>query len=1024
MLFVGGPSCFYGYYSQFILFASRSYEQICENANFTQRYIWRTIKKAIPLQKEPTMYRLLMRLCLTLLLLLSTLSPSLAQQSSDTGLLLNELCAANIDMHLDPSYNYGAWVELYNPTSQVVTLNKLQLRHTDSKGVAQQHKLGYAHGNVPAMGFAVLWFDHNSTDGFFGPNAGTQIPFKLDAEGGIVELLDAEGGTLDKVEYPAAIARSSYFRSSDAAPAWEWTATPTPGSTNNLCPIAHGRAEAPVPSTEGGVFANSFSLSIDVPEGAALYYTTDGSTPVPGVSPRSQDGWFRADTTTLLRLVLAREGMLNSPVVTRSFIKAEQDYYLPILSVSTRPAHLYDDSIGIYVRGKNGRTANNSGTKANINMDWERPVNVEYFVKDGEGRYAQYVNQEAAMAIFGGWTRFNTGFTDGWVYKPSFKLKSGKVFEGENSFAYSLFDSKPFVKIKNFLVRNGGQDKFYRMKDALCQELIRTSGIYVDCQAYQPSHVFLNGRYLGMLNLREESNKQFAFSNYGIDTDAMDQWEGEGVMKAGDRAKLDEWYSLSVRLAANPADTAVWRQICELVDIDEFCNYMAAEIYMGNQDWLRGGLKNIKGFRARDDGGRFHIVIHDLDGCFGDTDMLQQLLKKGTGSMPKRFCNMLKYEPFRKQFIDAFCLMNGSVFDPLRCKPLLTAMAERVAGALLLEGMDAMEKAEDIYSRIADEEVRRPALKQSLVQAFALDGEYDVRLGSSIPGARLLLNGQEVPGGRFDGYLFSPVTLTSLAPDGYSFAGWQVDGEVVCTDPVFCLSEEQVAGSYEVTACYTADDAGTCPPIRINEVSAANDIYVNDLGKKTDWVELYNTTDNDLDLSGIYISDNIGKKQKYQIPADGADVTIPAHGYRIVWCDGKASAAQLHAPFKLENADSAFVCITAEDGSWTDSLCYMAQPRWRTYGRYPDGGSSVALFDRPTIGNANSIGTGTALRNQASVQDGTGIRGTSSGRQVADIAYYNLKGQRIADIEREHIVIQRIRYSDGSITSRKVVVVR
>ena len=263
-------------------------------------------------------------------------------------------------------------------------------------------------------------------------------------------------------------------------------------------------------------------------------------------------------------------------------------------------------------------------------------------------------------------------------------------------------------------MRNGGQDQKARIWDAAIQELLRSSGVYLDCQAWQPAHVFLNGKYLGMMNLREESNKQFAFSNYGIDKDEMDQWEGDIVIKEGDKEKLNEWYNLSKNLANNPADTSIWNAICRLVDIDEYCNYMAAEIYMGNLDWLRGGFKNLKGFRAKDVNGKFHIVLHDVDGGFGDTDMILQVLNNGTGSLPVRFKNMLQYEPFKKQFVDAYCIMDGSVFAPERCEPIITAMKNTINQALKLEGLSSDEKANLLIERIGDYEVRRPDLKKNL----------------------------------------------------------------------------------------------------------------------------------------------------------------------------------------------------------------------------------------------------------------------------------------------------------------------
>ena len=48
-------------------------------------------------------------------------------QSTASKLVVNEIMASNIDMMLDPSYNYGGWIELYNPTSSAISLNGLYI---------------------------------------------------------------------------------------------------------------------------------------------------------------------------------------------------------------------------------------------------------------------------------------------------------------------------------------------------------------------------------------------------------------------------------------------------------------------------------------------------------------------------------------------------------------------------------------------------------------------------------------------------------------------------------------------------------------------------------------------------------------------------------------------------------------------------------------------------------------------------------------------------------------------------------
>ena len=504
--------------------------------------------------------------------------------------VINEIQVANVDMFLDPSFNYGSWVELYNTSDTEISLEGMKLRHTDSEGVVCEQRLTENHGILKPREFCLLWFDHNSQDGFYGSEANQQIPFKMDAEGGIVELLNNKNKPLDAISYPHVTTRCSYARTEDGGTTWSLTSQPSPKATNAGSSFTEIRLTAPQTDHKGGVFSEPFTLQVNIPSGTALHYTTDGATPAPGKSLISETGTFHITETCIMRFMLTQNGYLNSPVTTRSFIRNNHDYYLPIVSVTTHPDNLFSDSIGLYVKGVNGRTGNNKGTPMNQNMDWERPVNVEYLVPDKKtGTWQEALNQGALFQIFGGWTRFNDG-DENFEYKPSFKLKADKMVEDLNFYPYPVFNAKPYIKNKTLLVRNGGQDQHGRIWDAVIQELLQSSGINLDCQATQPAHIFLDGLSLGMFNLREASNRNYAYSNYGIGNDEVDQWENEFTVMAGTNAIYTTWQGLCKKLTGDETDPEVWQSICNIVEIDEYCNYMAAEIYMGNLDWLRGGL--------------------------------------------------------------------------------------------------------------------------------------------------------------------------------------------------------------------------------------------------------------------------------------------------------------------------------------------------------------------------------------------------------------------------------------------------
>ena len=229
-----------------------------------------------------------------------------------------------------------------------------------------------------------------------------------------------------------------------------------------------------------------------------------------------------------------------------------------------------------------------------------------------------------------------------------------------------------------------------------------------------------------------------------------------------------------------------------------------------------------------------------------------------------------------------------------------------------------------------------------------------VTLSADAEGASLFVNGLEVPYADFNGHLFAPVTLEAKAPAGYKFTGWKNGDEIVSTE-----AEMELPGDATVSlvACFEAlsEDqlmAQGITPVRINEVSAANNIYANEYWKRNDWVELYNTTNKSIDVAGMYLSDNANKPKKYQIAYDGAFTIIPAHGYLIVWCDKLDPTSQLHASFKLA-AEGGDVLLTAADESWCDHFVYTEHKGDETVGRYPDGASDVYVMNIPTIAKSN-----------------------------------------------------------------------
>ena len=140
----------------------------------------------------------------------------------------------------------------------------------------------------------------------------------------------------------------------------------------------------------------------------------------------------------------------------------------------------------------------------------------------------------------------------------------------------------------------------------------------------------------------------------------------------------------------------------------------------------------------------------------------------------------------------------------------------------------------------------------------------------------------------------------------------------------------------------------------INEIMAGNVSAVADQnGEYDDWVELYNGNNFSLNLNGYYLSDNENELTKWTFP----NVTIPANGYLIVWCDTAGnSQTGLHTTYRL-SADQEEVYLTDPTNTVIDAVHYVNMPSDKGFARVPNG-TGVMQYQTHTYDATNQNGTG------------------------------------------------------------------
>ena len=374
-----------------------------------------------------------------------------ADSTPEPALVINEIMPANIDMFLDPSMNYGSWIELYNPTAQDIDIKGWYLSNdsTDRK----QCPLGDRTRIVKKGSFLTLWFGH--VDDY----CLDQIEFDLKYDAGVVLLSDKDGNPVCKVEYDVIPARISYARTTDGGNEWAMTGYPTPDSTNTTSKFASEQLPAPVVDVDSKLFTDQFYFKVTIPDGATLYYTKDGSTPtIDNPNVKTSSGHHTVSDTKVYRFRLYKDGMLPSPVTTRSYIRTSNNYGVPVVSIVTDNDGLYlnkektNKAYALWEKGPYGKAGNGQSDLCNWNRDWDRPVNIEVIDVDGK----MVINQEAEITPSGRYSR---------AYNPRpFKVKAKKRYGYDNYFAFTPFPDKPYNKYQSFKMRGGGNNNKARLK--------------------------------------------------------------------------------------------------------------------------------------------------------------------------------------------------------------------------------------------------------------------------------------------------------------------------------------------------------------------------------------------------------------------------------------------------------------------------------------------------------------------------------------------------------------------------------
>lgn len=896
---------------------------------------------------------------------------------------ITEIMTNNVSTILSEKYNYDGYVEFFNDGNSV-DLKGWTVTNIKEGNVNWSVKLDSTH--VLPKGYSLLFFGKTETGSQaaskFQSNFAGRVGNKLSTDEGSI-FFEKDGKKIE-LTYPNQYPHISYCQ--------DGFMTPTPGKENdNLVTAISNRVAAPTfKSGTPGLYEGGLNVELQcATEGAKIYYTLNGDVPTKE-NGKAYNGAIAIDKTTSVRARAYKDGMLFSEILTGSYILPDKYHNackgtgdkLPVVSISANYKDIYDDMIGIYVVGKNG-IENSCTPVANYNQDWMRSANFEYML---DGKVVD--NQEVEIGVYGGCTRIHVG--------KSLKIKANKR-SGKNKMNYtSFFTNRSYKKYKSLALRNGGNGYSYvqpRWRDMFIQSL--ADGMNIDKQAAQPVSFYFNGEYYGMMILTERTDEDFVYHNYGLDEEEIDMLVGNGsyVCEVGTREAYD---NMITYVSKKYSDDDFYDVLNTHMDIDEFVDYQIIQQYVGNTDWV---TNNIKLWRKHD-GGRFRWILYDTD--FGlsprstalDTNMLDFTTKtiKTQSSKPLILMqSCMKNEDFRWKFLDQYLDRLENQFTDEKIDTKLDSiwnmteyeMCATVKHSDLLDCPGNFDKYHDeIETMRSFAKERKKYVISQLKKEFGLgDDVVSVKIravfpNNETPDFKFLLNKREFSGVKYNTSRYSNerVKVEPIIPYGYKILRWEVNNEMVTNEKGNKYLENYlstVANSEElkVTIYFEHDPSCTLPDnLFLNEICASNQSVLDENGETSDWIEIYNGGDKDVDIAGMTVV-NETKGVTCTIPSDKA-VMVPAFGYRLLWADKNPELGPLHLNFKLSVAVPETITLRKnyldKDVELSRIMSTPHNPD-ESYGRESDGSTSMKLFAKCSDDEGKEIVTSTPLSANGSV---------------------------------------------------------
>ena len=494
--------------------------------------------------------------------------------------IINEFSAANLDGLTDNYGEHEDWVELYNAGTSTVNLGGHYLSDNPNK----PDKWAFPAGITIEPGEHLLIFCSDRDEYSMGfIHAG----FKLtQTKHEYIVFSDPQQNVLDLVQITQANQLNhSTGRSSDAAPDWGVFSNPTPGAPNSGAKA--GYAPSPTASHPAGFYSAPLSVSLEVPVGSIVRYTTDGSEPT-ATSNIYAAPISISQTTVLKARAFPTDNNLLPGFSSVNTYFINDEHSVPVLSIAG-----------------NGLMALLNGTQ-----------------NEPRGSFEFFDNGTRIDFAYG---EFNKHGNDSWAYQQrGIDYITRDQMGYASSIKHQIFPEKDRDNFQRLILKAAANDNYpaesdgAHLRDAYVHVLSQKAGLQLDERSYQPCVIYVNGQYWGVYEIREKvDDPDFTRHYYNQGEkwiDYIKTW-GNTWEEYGSR---QDWDNLHTFITTNDMSVgANYDYAKERLNMLSLIDYFIINTHVVCKDWLNWNTAWWRGRKPSGGAKKWRYTLWDMDATFG-----------------------------------------------------------------------------------------------------------------------------------------------------------------------------------------------------------------------------------------------------------------------------------------------------------------------------------------------------------------------------------------------------------------------